>query len=243
MENLAEYPKYTFLHAKAMMDEIYDIDMQEDSFIEKAYMAYKRIGNKYTRYHVYNGIVGVDNKLVIPENVEFIESVNYPTYFTDMLTDNGLFIYHNGSQLFTDVDEQWSSKFINKSKRDRNGRNITYELLNDHTITFPQGDFSGQTVAILYHGLLVDEDCDPLLYYKEVEAIAYYVAFMNFRRLASKGDPVASNMMAMAKQEASIAIAGATIPEQFTQNELDQIMNVNVSMDRKVYNRSYKFKS
>jgi|GEM_PF-5907863 len=243
MEIKSNLPKYTFLHAKAMLDELYDMRIMEDSFIEKAYISYKAIGNSYSYKHVFIGIVGADNKLELPDNVEYINMVNYPTYFYDILAYDNIFLYVNGSRLFSEVSDEWASRFGDKSVSDRNGHNLTYNLNTDGTISFPQGDFAGKQVAVLYDGLLVDEDCNPMLYYSEVKAIAHNVAYIEARKKAFSGDQLMGSLMQYAKKEADTAIANATIPERFTYNELDQLLNINVSYDRKVYNRAYKFKS
>jgi len=241
MNNSAQYPKYNFTNAKSMMDLFYELDIQRDDFSELAYFAWKDIGNKYGSTHIYTGVVGVDNKLVIPDNVEYIESVNYPYYFSDFLINNSIFIYVNGSRILTNKDEEWNT-YIDGSKRDVRGGNISYELESDNVISFPQGNFAGRKISVLYHGLLVDEDCDPLLYYKEVKAIAHWVAFLIHKKRASGGNVIAANMLPQVVKDAEKAMAAARIPEELTQNELDQIMNVRTSMDRKVYNSNYKFK-
>jgi len=241
MNNAGKYPTYNFTNAKAMMDTLYELNVQRDDFSELAYFAWKDIANKYGDTHIFTGTVGVDNKLVLPNNVEFIESVNYPTYFSDYIINNSIFIYINGSRRFTETDKEWAS-YVDGSKRDVYGGNISFELESEDVISFPQKDFSGQQVSVLYHGLLVDEECDPLLYYKEVKAIAHWVAFLLFKKKASGGDVAAANMLQVVKPDAERAMAAARIPEILTQNEIDQIMNVRVSMDRKVYNSNYKFK-
>lgn len=245
MENVAKYPKYTFLHARARMENLYPVKMSEDRFIEKAYITWLDLPDRHTSAHVYIGEVGADNQLELPENVEYISAVTLPSYIKDSLYGLNYFYYYNGSVLYDMYFDniEWDSYRMDKSLSDRYGSNVTFNLLEDNVITFPQGDFSGNSIAVLYKGLIVDDNCDPLLYKNEISAIAANVAYMDFRFSALNMEPGKDKMLSFLKQEAEIAMAKAGIAENITQNQIDQMLNVAVSMDRKVYNSNYKFRS
>ena len=242
MENKPKEPTYTFLHSKAVMDQLYPLDMMEDDFIEKAYMSWRGIQTIHTRKHVFIGEVDVNNNLELPENVEFIRSVNYPfnIYLNSL---SSFYIYINGSRLLTTDDiSEWESYNIDSSIEARRGDYITYELLEDGLITFPQGDLRGSKIAVLYDGLIVDENCDPKLLYKEMIGIAHGVAYMKLRFNAYANIVGADKLLSLAKQESSLALVAATIPEYITDNEWNDVMNTKMRWDRKAYNSNYKFK-
>lgn len=246
MENRSQYPKYDFLNAKAIMEELYDIRISEDSFIEKAYYAWKELPDKHTDYHVYIDTVNMHNKLMLPENVEYIMNVNYANTFFDNIyglgTETRFFIYKNGSKITTLGSKEWESYRIDKSISDRFSDNITYTN-GDGYIEFEQGDLNGTEIAVLYKGLIVNKDCDPMLYYREVSAIAARVAYYQCRIDVRNLVPGAAQLVQMYLQESNKAVLRAGIPEQITDNEIDRVLNAMVSMDRKVYNKNYKFRS
>lgn len=244
MENKANYPEYTFLHAKARMEELFPIHMSEDSFIEKAYITWRSLPDRHSYYHVYIGTVDLNNKIEIPDNVEHIVAVTFPMYINNFFMTNNYFIFSGGSYYypFYNKTKEWESYRVDKSLSERYGYNITYNLEGKNLISFPQANFEGEEIAILYKGLLVNEDCDPLLYNNEVNAIAYNVALMDTRFEAFNNVPGKLQLLQYIESKADLYLAKAGIAEKLTDNELDSILNVATSFDRKVYNKNYKFR-
>lgn len=239
MENKSKYPEYTFFHAKAMMDNLYDLAIQEDDFIEKAFMVWQDIGNKFSNAHVIIGTVGPDNKLELPNNVDYIQAVTWPRNFQNYNFSNVL-VFLNGSLLYNKSNIEWDSYKYDSSLMSRYGDYITFRL-EDGYITFDSADFAGKDVAVLYHGLIVDNECNPKLYYTDVKAIAYNVAYMIMRGRVMQGDKNLAAMLQLIKQEADYSLTEARMPQIITDNEWDQILNIKTSFNRKYYNRAYKY--
>ena len=66
-----------FNAAYSLAESLYGVSASEDDFEDIALDGWGRIGNKHTRLYRYIGDV-VDNKLVLPCNVDVIESVHVP---------------------------------------------------------------------------------------------------------------------------------------------------------------------
>lgn len=242
MENVSKYPEYNFLNAKAVMEELYPIRIPEDKFLEKAYYAWKELPDRHSDYHVFISDVNTNNRINLPENVDYIMNVTYANYFYyNMFGDASIFLYRNGSRLTYPSSEEWSHYNIDKSKKDNFRQNITYDL-NDGYIEFPQGDLENTKIAILYRGLLVDDNCDPLLYYREVQAVAARVAFYETRYNAMMGVPNTAELLQYLELQSNTTILRAGMPENVTDNQWDQYLNVKTSFDRKSHNKNYKFR-
>jgi len=242
MENVSKYPKYDFLNAKAMMEELYDMRIPEDKFLEKAYYAWKELPDRHSDYHVFIEDVNTKNRINLPENVDYILNVTYANYFFyNMFGDASIFLYRNGSRLVYPSSEEWSHYRLDKSKKDNFRQNITYNL-HDGYIDFPQGELNGSQIAVLYRGLIVNDDCDPLLYYREIKAIADRVAFYQTRIDVRNNVPGAAELLQYLESSSNRTILRAGIPENVTDNQWDQYLNVSTSFDRKMHNRNYKFR-
>ena len=241
MINHAKFPEYDFLAAWALMDEYYPLMMDKDTFLEKAWYGWKQIGNKYSYLHVYEADIPNDGIVEIPDNVESIEVVTTNEYFYNTYLGNSkyesIFFYRDGSLLkkIADLDKPvFQNELVN-----RLGAFINYELHGSNILHFDK-EFAGSEICIVYSGIISDEDCNPMITYKEAEAIAHYVAHVDTRRKAFMGDKNAAALIQMTKKESDIAIAAARIPEQLNENLMDQVFNIKTSFDRKSYNRNLK---
>jgi len=243
MIDSSQFPKYNFFSSWAFLDEMYPMMFDRDTFLEKAWYAWKKIGNKYSYLHVYEAEVPEDGVVEIPDNVETIETVTSNSYFyndyVNRVSGSSIFIYRNGSQL-TQISSL-DKPVIDNEIYNKIGPFVNYELHGTNILHFDKSLY-GMEVCIIYSGIISDEDCNPMITFKEAEAIAYQVAYVEFRRKASMGDKNASNMIQIARQEADNAMSAATIPEQLSENFNDQVLNEKFSFDRKIYNKNYKFR-
>lgn len=98
-----------------------------------------------------------------------------------------------------------------------------------------------QKVTILYRGFVVDEEGLPELTHKEVDAIAAFCAYTNdFKQARMTKDPATFQMAQYMKKEWEKKCTQARIPDHVSQNEMDEILNVSASWDRKRFGKSFK---
>ena len=246
MENKAKFPEYTFEHAKARFEQLTPTRIPHDEFIEKAYITWRDLPDRHTIAHIYTEQIDMNNRLELPDNVEYIKAVVTPGFAYDMIKDrySRIFIYYNGSKPYSNIKDEypWESYRANKSIEDRYGNNITFDYVDDGVIEFRQEDMQGMYVSVLYKGLLVDENCDPLLYNNEINAIAANVAYLDTLYWAQAGDVNKTKMLSFMENRAITAMAKAGIAEKVTENDMDQLLDIKTSMGRKYYNRQYKFR-
>ena len=96
-------------------------------------------------------------------------------------------------------------------------------------------------VNILYKGYVVDDDGLPLLNEKEIDAIAGFCAFANMRKKALMTRDQNSMQLAMyLEQNWKLLCTQARVPIYINQNDMDEILNVSTSWDRKRFGKSFK---
>ena len=96
-------------------------------------------------------------------------------------------------------------------------------------------------VTVVYKGVILDEEGLPSLNYKEVEAIANYCAYVttNKKAMVTK-DKGTFEIAQMLKQEWQRTCDDARTPLYLNQNEMNQLLDVQTSWDRKRFNISFK---
>jgi hypothetical protein len=96
-------------------------------------------------------------------------------------------------------------------------------------------------VNILYKGFIADEEGLPYLNSKEVDAIAAFCAYANdYKQARMTRDQVTMQFAQMSEQKWLKLCTQARVPEYINQNEMDEILNVQTSWDRKRFGKSFK---
>lgn len=212
---------------------MYGIDMKHDRFEEIALHAWDHIGNKNYKLYVYQTKV-INKKCDLPCNADIIEAVlaDGPSVVraTGMLNDANYFINYNTE----DRIEAWKNK---TEPLYASGHYEDY-VRNGNTLEFKEDNIG---VTILYKGVLADEDGLPSLNFKEVDAIAKYCAFVELQKQAMVTKDKATFEMAMAlRQQWQISCDDARTPIYLNQNDMDNLLNVQASWDRKRFGLTYK---
>lgn len=125
----------------------------------------------------------------------------------------------------------------NKAPIDSKGKFVKYREEGD-SIVF---DRDYPAVNILYHGIIADEEGLPLLTDKEVRAIAAFMVYSDtYRQALARRDKGLVELAQVAKADWMKACTAARIPDLFSQNDMDAILDVKSRWDRKMYGKSYK---
>jgi hypothetical protein len=96
-------------------------------------------------------------------------------------------------------------------------------------------------VIILYKGFVADEDGLPFLNAKEVDAIAAFCSYSNlFKAGIVTRDSATLQLSQLMEQKWKNLCTQARVPEYLNQNEMDEILNVATSWDRKRFGKSFK---
>ena len=98
----------------------------------------------------------------------------------------------------------------------------------------------GETLLVIYRGQVLDEDGLPALTAKEVEALAYYVAYLDVQKRIFMKEPGMADLFQIIKPEYIRTMTAAKIPEYVSQNFWDQLLSAHTRMDRKTFGNSYR---
>ncbi len=222
-----------FNAAYSLAESLYGVSASEDDFEDIALEGWSRIGNKHTRLYRYIGNV-VDGKLNLPCNVDLIESVHVPVPDAQMTSNVSDWL---------PIDSLWTEGYIDFRKWDEDpywtrGKYVKYDEGNG--VLYFSHDY--KHVMVVYHGILMDDENQlPLLNDKELAAVAAWVAYMTlYKEGIKKRDGNIIKLAQVIQQDWLRLCNAARIPEHFTQNDMDRILDVKVRWDRKQYGKSLK---
>lgn len=216
----------------SLANTLYGVSLDETSFEDIVLTGWQLIGNKHTRLYRYYGST-INHELDLPCNLSMIESVTIP--FEDAQLSSNLSstpLYEN--QYSETYSEQWK---WNKSVLYNSGKLITYREENDKLLF----DRDYNSVCVLYHGIIVDDEGLPLITDKEMYALAQYVAYIEMYKKAlvlKNGDFL--QLSQVMKNDWLKSCNNARVPEYVSQNEMNDILDVYTRWDRKSYGKSYK---
>ena len=220
--------------AYALAQTLYDVSPSEDEFIDMAYVALSAINNKHTRIYRYVADTDADGKLELPCDASVIESVHIPMKDAQMTSNQTVFNY---------LDTLFVEGYIDAWKRLEDptwtrGKLVKYTE-GDNCLYFAR---PYRNVMVVYHAQLKDsENGLPLINDKEQRAIATFVAYtVLYKEGLRKRD---GNIIQLAQTlwpEWLRLCNAARIPDNVSQNDMDQVLNAATSWDRKTYGKSFK---
>lgn len=224
-----------FKYSISLAQMLYDIDINDmDTLIEIGLVAYGFIGNKNTQLKAE--IVNVDKSglVKIPCKTDLIEAITYP-YLED-------WSYTSNIKNYGDINTLNIEQYIEKSKLSRDplyisGRFVKYRREGDYIyVTEPI-----EQVCVLYHTEQLDEDDLPLITDKEAIAIADYIAYtVKYKEALRSNNQAVFQMAQTIKKQWQIHCDAARVPDYVNQNEMNDLLEIVSSHNRKVHGRSYK---
>ena len=225
-----------FKYAISLAQMLYDIDINDiDTLIEIGLIAYNFIGNKST--YLKKEIVDVDSKtglIKLPCEVNLIEAITYPQMEDWSTTSNvknfGDFNTLNVEQYIEHskqvTDPLYISGHLVKYRREGN-----YIYVNDKV----------ESVCVLYHAEQLDEEDLPLINDKEAIAIADYIAYtVKYKEALRSNNSSIFQIAQHIKKQWLLHCDAARVPDYVSQNEMNDLLEVTSSYNRKVHGRSFK---
>lgn len=225
-----------FRYALSLAHMLYDINIDdEDDAIEIGLIAYKKIGNKNTQLH--KSILSVDcntGEVQLPCNIDIIEATTYCGYEDWNYSSN---IKENGDIKSSYVENYIEGRKLFNNPLYNSGKFVKYKKVGDKLYV----DKGLNKISILYHQEILDEDNLPYLTDKEALAVANYISYTYKYKeyIKDRNQDTKQQAMDLKKEWLSSCLA-ARSPEYVSQEEMDQILNVQASWGRKKYNKSYK---
>lgn len=234
---MASNNKFSFNTAYTQARELYGLELNPDEFETLGIIAWDRIGNKQYKLYKYQ-VQPLQNSseewyIDLPCNVDEIEAVtaDYEDYqktsneFLAGHTQNGWIEGYIETRKYNTGNLYSSGKFI--KYRQEGNRLMLADKFNE--------------VFILYKGFVADEDGLPFLNAKEVDAIAAFCAYSDtFKAAIKTRDQATFQMSQVLEQKWKNLCTQARVAEYINQNEMDEILNVATSWDRKRFGKTFK---
>ena len=225
-----------FKYAISLAQMLYDIDINDmDTLIEIGLVAYSFIGNKNT--HLVADIVNVDMRtglVNLPCKADLVEAITYPKVEDWNYTSN--------TKNFGDFNTLNVEQYIEKSKQSVDplyisGRLIKYRREGNYIYVNEKVD----VVCVLYHVEQLDEEDLPLINDKEAIAIADYIAYtIKYKEALRSNNSNVFQMAQTIKKQWLLHCDAARVPEYVNQNEMNDLLEIASSYNRKVHGRSFK---
>lgn len=223
---------YDFKSIYPLVEELYGVEADENSFEDLGLAGWELINSKHTRLYKYVGST-VNCELELPCNVDMIESVHIPMDDAQMTSNKTVF--NSVETLFIEgYIEAW--KYMDDPHNSR-GRMVKYKE-GDNSLIFSR-DYND--VKVIYHGVIVDdEDGLPLVNQKEQRAIACFIAYTTlFKEGVRKRNGDIINLANTIKADWLRLCNAARVSEHLSQNDMNSILDAKTRWDRKRYGISF----
>ena len=229
--------EYSFHTAYTQARELYGLELNPDEFESIGLTAWGKIGNKKYRLYKYQ-VVPTKSELNeyyvdLPCNVDCIEAVT--TNYEDYQNTTPTTLAGNNQNGW--IEGYVETRKYNTGKLYVSGKFIKYREENNKIILSDRF----QVVNILYKGYIVDDDGLPYLSEKEVDAIAVFCTYTDmFKKALLTRDGASMQLAQILEQKWLKLCTQARVPDYINQNEMDEILNVATSWDRKRFGKSFK---
>ena len=229
--------EYSFHTAYTQARELYGLELNPDEFESIGLTAWGKIGNKKYRLYKYQ-VVPTKSELNeyyvdLPCNVDCIEAVT--TNYEDYQKTTPTTLAGNNQNGW--IEGYVETRKYNTGKLYVSGKFIKYREENNKIILSDRF----QVVNILYKGYVVDDDGLPYLSEKEVDAIAVFCTYTDmFKKALLTRDGASMQLAQILEQKWLKLCTQARVPDYINQNEMDEILNVATSWDRKRFGKSFK---
>ena len=228
-----------FHYVSVLLDEMYGIQMDDTNVEELGLIAWDLIGNKVTKLYKYSTVIDpVDNSVTLPCNALDLNGDSCIELVTASYED-----WNQNTNLtnFGDQSTAFAEHYIESAKQYQGpyylpGKVLKYEQVQDKLyFTHDYG-----RVNILYKGVIADEEGLPELTDKEAMAIATFIAYNSkFKEglRTNNGDIIKMSQMLEARWLKQCDQARV---KHLSQNDMDAILEVGSSWDRKRFGKGYK---
>lgn len=218
---------------------VYGIEMNDEDMEELGLLAWELIGNKKRKFYRYStNINPIDNSVTLPCNALDINGDSCVELVTACHED---WSEVTNTTDFGDLNSSYTEQYIEATKAFQGpyympGKVLKYEQVGD-TLYFTH---NYGRINILYKGVIFDEDGLPEISDKEAMAIATYIAYIvKFKEglKTNNGDTIKLSQTLELKWKTQCDQARV---KQLSQNDMDAILEVGASWDRKRFSKGYK---
>lgn len=218
------------------MNTLYNETMEINEYLECASIALYHIGNLRGKYYLIERIeLDENNEIDLPCNLHFIEALthynfNCCAWFNLRFVNTNIYPYGNS------IKKNYTNDL------DIGGSKVPYHIDSDRRKIVIETPYL-KSVNLLYFGLEVDDEGLPYITEAEALAICNYCMLVKTQSKVYKGDKTAASLLQFAKSNWSKSLGQARMVEKLNQNNIDTILQILTSYDRKVFNSQFKIRS
>ena len=223
-----------FKYAISLANTLYGIEGQVNDLEEIGLIAWNLIGNKPCRLYKFSTELDKETlSVTLPCNLVDIEAVTYNYEDWKYATNS----HPNGDYNSQFVENYTETRKLYTKPLYTSGRYASYTRAGD-TLYFTK-DYGA--VNILYHGVVLDADGLPEITDSEALAIAAYLGYTKFYKESLITRNAATLQFAQTMQMDWLKKCDAArVPDHISQNDINEVLDVKTSWDRKIFNKSYK---
>lgn len=233
--------KYDIRAGLPIISMKYGFSMDEEDYLEYSVDALKDINHFGLIPMVSYVEVDKDGFVPIPCNMTVLDGVgtveHIITAFPDRIVEKE-----------RKIDSDWYVKARELRKflawpeyRIRHQDSFLTYMLRADKIEVMDREYRGEEIGIAYTGYMVDDEGFPLITRKQANALAAIAARNIVMRAALQGDRNKAAMLELVTRDATRLKQAASIPEELTDNELDEMMDAQNTFNRKSFGRPQKY--
>lgn len=227
-----------------VLKTMYGMHIDEYDYLDIAVDALRDIKHYGTTEYVMYPTVGKDGKVILPCNMNSIDAVTTEhmgkkAYATRVLYDMdgivGTDMYYTMESIMRNLGREWNpglGGFLGEGY-------ISYQLEGKEIVVDKK--HAGRKIAVAFTGMTIDLEGYPIITRKQSNALAAVSARVLSVKGANGGDKGMASMVEYYTGLAGRLVQAASIPENFSDNELDEVLDCMKSFNRKSYNRPTKY--
>jgi hypothetical protein len=228
----------------AVLKTMYGMHIDESDYLDIAVGLLKDIKSFGVTEYVMYAKVRQDGKVVLPCNVDTIDAVTTEHMAKKVFNSRVLY-----DTMLSDSEDDF---YVRDNIRNTLGLSwgpglggfrgegyISYQLKGRYLEV--SKDISGDSIGIAFTGISSDLDGFPLITRKQSNAIAAECAKILCMRGANSGNKNLASMLEYHTLNAGRLIQAASIPEEISDNAINEMLNAKTTFNRKTYNRPSKF--
>lgn len=227
----------------AILHSLYKLTMDEFDYLDLAINELRDI--KHFGSTEYIAVLTVDEEgyIDLPCNIDTIDAVTTVRMGLKAFAERVPY-----EMQAIDTDEYYAAVAVMKSINHgyhgltefRTGEGYINYHLNGKRIKVDKS-LADQKIAVAFTGVAVDPEGYPKITRKQANALAHAAATAITLQKAMKGDRNAAGMLEYLKTEKMRFKQAASIPEDISDNEIDEMLDVQTTFNRKSYKRPTKY--
>lgn len=245
MELQAKARHLPFMTTSIRLFDRFQISLDDDTFIERAYHIWRSIGNIALELKTSTITVGSDLVVTLPQDCEFVRSVT-TSEFADDRNFGGSFGDYSFSpkgrapEVKPDPMTVSIESNIRSSMATTAGERVAYKTYPGY-LKLETPMMSGRQVYLIYNSIVTDNDGLPLLNDLEVEAIVLTMALREAESAFFRKEAGADKLVAYLSPLSERALCDAKSVEKISDDGLDQLLDIKTSWGRKVHHSKMNF--